>query len=405
MPPGQHAVPHNVPRRAGACARLTRALRGRAALWLTIVTTTAVRAPVAVAQCPDGTPAPCRGAQAARAAAPPSSSVAVLYLDNLSRDTADAYLADGLTEEIISRLGDIRRLTVKSRFAVRRYRGGSARAGLSAIGHALGAGYIVTGSVQRSGSRLRVTAELARVTSGDRVWGRQYERGDGDLFAIMTDIAQNVVEGIAGSLLPDEERSLRARPTESRDAYDHLLRGDVLLAQRTPVSVRQAVTEYEAAARRDPTLVGAWAKLSVAYGILVQRGWTTDGRPPAESLSTRSIAAAERALALDSTSSDAWMAEGYARMVRDPLAWQGAEDGFRRAVALSPRNAEAWHQLGDLLAAMGRDSEATSSYRAALAAEPDRPPRPRGRTRSPRCRAMAAQEVPPAGARPRHCAG
>jgi len=366
-------MPGHVRRRTDACARAKPAVSGRAALWLTIVLSTAARAPAALAQCPDGTPPPCHGAPSARAGAPPPSSVAVLYLDNLSRDTADAYLADGITEEIISRLGDIRRLTVKSRFAVQRYRGGAARAGLSAIGHALGASYIVTGSVQRSGSRLRVTAELARVTSGDRVWGRQYERGDGDVFAIMTDVAQNVVEGIAGSLLPDEERRLRARPTESRDAYDHLLRGDVLLAQRTPVSVRQAVAEYEAATRRDPTLVGAWAKLSVAYGILVQRGWTSDGRPPADSLSERSIDAAARALTLDSTSSDAWMAEGYARMVRDPLGWQGAEDGFRRAVALSPRNAEAWHQLGDLLAAMGRDGEAIASYRAALDAEPGRP--------------------------------
>jgi TolB-like protein len=323
-----------------------------------------------LAQCPDGAPPPC--ARPARVAAPRPNSVAVLYFDNLSADSNDAYLAEGITEEIITRLGDVARLTVKSRYAVRPYRHDVSR-GPAALGRALGVAYLVTGSVQRAGRRLRVHAELARASTGNRAWGQEYDRGDGDVFAIMADIAQHVVAGVAGSLLPTERAALGARPTESNDAYDHLLKGDVLLAQRTPVSVRQAITEYEAASRLDPTLAVAWAKLSVAYGILIQRGWSTDGRPPADSLSTRSIAAADRALALDSTSSDTWMAQGYAGMVRDPLTWQGAEAGFRRAVAVNPRNAEAWHQLGDLLGAMRRDSEAMLAYRTAIAAEPDRP--------------------------------
>jgi TolB-like protein len=322
-------------------------------------------------QCPDGAPPPC--ARPARvAAAPPPNSVAVLYFDNLSADSDDAYLAEGITEEIITRLGDVARLTVKSRYAVRRFRQ-DLTGGPTAVGRALGVAYLVTGSVQRAGSRLRVRAELARASTGYRAWGQEYDRGDGDVFAIMADIAQHVVAGVAGSLLPTERAALGARPTESRAAFDHLLKGDVLLAQRTPVSVRQAITEYEAASALDPALAEAWAKLSVAYGILVQRGWSADGRPPADSLSERSIAAADRALALDSASSDAWMAQGYAGIVRYPLTWQGAEDGFRRAVTVNPRNAEAWHQLGDLLGAMGRDSEALAAYRAAIAAEPDRP--------------------------------
>jgi len=324
------------------------------------------------AQCPDGTPPPC-GGRTARPAAPAPTSVAVLYFDNLSRDSGDAYVAQGITEEIINRLGDVARLTVKSRYAVRRYRGRNAVSDPAAVGRTLGVAYLVTGSVQRAGNRLRVRAELARASTGNRTWGQQYDRGDGDVFAIMADIASNVVTGVAGSLLPAESAVLRVRPTESHEAYDHLLKGDVLLAQRTPVSVRQAVTEYEAASRLDPALTVAWAKMSVAYGVLIQRGWTTDGRPPDDSLTARSVAAADRALVLDSTSSDAWMAEGYARMVRDPLAWQGAEDGFRRAVTLNPRNAEAWHQLGDLLGTMGRASEATAAYREAVAVEPGRP--------------------------------
>jgi TolB-like protein len=298
--------------------------------------------------------------------------VAVLYFENLSPDSADAYLAQGITEEIIDRLGEVRRLVVKSRFAVRRFRGtdGSGTAGL---GRELAAAYLVTGSVQRAGNRLRVRAELTRASNGDRVWGQQYERGDGDVFAIMTDIAQHVAAGVAGSVLPTERAALGARPTTNRDAYDHLLRGDLLLGQRTPVSVRQAVVEYEAVTRLDPASTAAWARMAVAYGVLVQRGWTRDGRPADDSLSARGIAAADRAIALDPASSDAWMAEAYAAMLRDPQGWQGAEAGFRRAVALNPRNAEAWHQLGDLLGATGRGAEATAAYGAAVEAEPGRP--------------------------------
>lgn len=341
----------------------------RLAPLLGVLVVLAVARPAA-AQCPDGAPPPC--ARPARVSAPPPNSVAVLYFDNLSADSSDAYLAEGITEEIITRLGDVERLTVKSRYAVRPFRHEVA-GGPAAVGRALGVAYLVTGSVQRAGRRLRVRAELARASTGYRAWGQEYDSGDGDAFAIMADIAQHVVAGVAGSLLPTERAALGTRPTESREAFDHLLKGDVLLAQRTPVSVRQAITEYEAAGALDPALAVAWAKLSVAYGILIQRGWTADGRPPADSLSARSTAAADRALALDSTSSDTWMAQGYAGMVRDPLTWQGAETGFRRAVAVNPRNAEAWHQLADLLGAMGRSAEALAAYHAAIAAEPGRP--------------------------------
>jgi len=116
-------------------------------------------------QCPDGTPPPCR-AQATRAPAP--NSVAVLYFDNLSPDTADAYLASGLTEETIVRLGQVERLAVKSRHAVLRFRGRAAE-DPTVLGRLLGVAYLVSGSARRSGSRVRVTVELVRTSNGVRV--------------------------------------------------------------------------------------------------------------------------------------------------------------------------------------------------------------------------------------------
>ena len=327
-----------------------------------------VAAPL-LAQCPDGTPAPCQ----ALSRAPAANTVAVLYFDNLSRDTSDAYLAEGLTEELIARLGEIPRLVVKSRYAVRRYQG-ARDVDPAAIGRALAVTYLVTGSVQRSGAELRVRCELARATTGNRVWGQAYERGDADILAITTDIAQRVASGVAGQLLPAERTTLASRPTENREAYEHLVHGNVLLAQRTPVAVGRAIGEYGVATRLDPRLVSAWARIGLAYAIWLDWGWSDDGLVPPDSFLTNGLAAASRALALDSASSDAWLAWGYLQSFAHPRDFAGAEPAMRRAVALDPRNAEAWQQLGDLLGYLGHpDSELAEMYRRALAVEPGRP--------------------------------
>ena len=353
-------------RRPEGRSRQRHALKGASLCALALLAPIALRA-----QCPDGTPPPCR-APGPRQAAPVANSVAVLYFDNLSPDSGDAYLAEGITEEVISRLGDVGRLTVKSRYAVRRYKG-AADVDPTAIGRALGVAYLVTGSVQRGGGRLRVRAELARASSGDRLWGQQYERGDGDILAITEDIASSVVTGVAGRLLPGERRALRARPTRNNAAYDHLLRGDLLLARRTPISVQRAISEYVAATRLDSNLVSGWARIALAYAIWIDWGWSDDGRPAPDSFVTLGLKAASRALALDSSSSDAWMGWAYMQLWRSPRTYEGAEAGFRRAVALDPRNAEAWHQLGDMLSYQTRLGEEAEAYRMALAAEPGRP--------------------------------
>jgi Flp pilus assembly protein TadD len=250
----------------------------------------------------------------------------------------------------------------------------------AAIGRSLGVTYLVTGSVQRAGSRLRVTAEMARAASGDRVWGQQYERGDGDVFAIQEDIARGVATGVAGRLLPAEAAGLAARPTRNNEAYDHLLHGDLLLAQRTLTATQRALAEYGAAVGLDPTLASGWAKIGLADALRLDWGWG-DGSLPPDSVLTNGLAAADRALALDSLSSDGWMARGYLMMFRNPRDFAGAEDGLRRAVALNPRNAEAWQQLGDLLLLTTEGHprrhslrlEADSDFRRALEIEPGRP--------------------------------
>ncbi len=319
------------------------------------------------AQCPDGSPPPCARV-AARAAGPAPTSVAVLYFDNLSRDTADAYVADGLTEELIARLGQIERLQVKSRTAVQRYRGRPIDDPTS-LGRTLGVAHLVSGSVRRGGGRLRVTVEMTRASTGVRVWGNSYERGADDLMAVETDIAQAIAEGVGGRLAPSERRTLVARPTADPAAYDHLLRGNFHLARRTGVDARRAIGEYEAAVRLDPSLAPAWARIGLAYYLFTDWGWSWPGMT-ADSFLVRGFAAADRALALDSANSDGWTARGLLLAIRDPVAQAGAVEALERAVQLDPRNAEAWHQLGGALLYQRREVPGRRAFERALALDP-----------------------------------
>ncbi len=321
-----------------------------------------------LAQCPDGSPPPCR-AQPARAA-PALNSVAVLYFDNLSADTGDAYLADGLTEAIIVRLSQVERLAVKSRNAVQRFRGRSAD-DPTTLGRALGISYLVNGSVRRAGTRVRLTVNLVRASSGLQLWGEQYDRESADVLAIEEDVARAVATAIAGRLLPGERASLAARPTRDPQAYDHFLRGNYALAQRNPRALTRAISEYEAAARLDPAFAVALARIAYAYGLYLDWAWEYPGLP-AESVFARGRAAAERALREDSTASDAWMAIGYLRTFRDPRTFENAQAAFERAIALDPRNAEAHHQYASILRWLGEDAAAAAAFARARALDPER---------------------------------
>lgn len=319
-------------------------------------------------QCPDGSPPPCATTRTARGPAAPS--VAVLYFDNLSRDSGDAYLADGLTEQTIAQLGEIGRLTVSSRYAVRRFKGGASTLDPSGVGRALNVTYLVTGSVQRAGTRLRVGVELLRAGTGVRVWGEQYDRTETDLLRLQDDIASAVATGIVGRLLPNERTALSNRSTRNPAAYDLFLRGNFHLARRTPESLLHAIRAYQAAIAADPAYTDALARIAYAYGIALDGEW--DVGIPRDSLVARGLAMANRAVRLDSTSSDAALAQAYLRMAASPLTFEGAREGFERAIRLNPRSAEAHHQYASYLKYMGDTAAARMRNIRALQLEPGR---------------------------------
>jgi tetratricopeptide (TPR) repeat protein len=202
------------------------------------------------------------------------------------------------------------------------------------------------------------------------VWGAQYERADTSVFGIQEEIAQEVATAVAGRLLPPERASLAHRPTVSSAAYAALQRGNYYLARRTAQSVTRAIAEYEAAARLDPASPQPLAQAALAYAIFYEWGWLS---LPRDSVLTRGLAAADRALRQDSTASDAWAARAMLLAVRAGRTSPEAQRAFDSAVRLDPKNAEAYSEYGSTLRFVGDDSGAVVALQHALALDPQRP--------------------------------
>jgi adenylate cyclase len=321
------------------------------------------------AQCPDGTPPPC-GRAAGRAAAP--NSVAVLYFENTSHDSADAYLADGLTDEIILRLQQVRRLEVKSRYESQRVRG-RRNAAPAVLGRELSARFLVNGTIQRVGERVVVRVELTRADRGVGVWSERYDRTSASVLDVIDDVARGVATGVAGQLLPAEAADLARRPTADAGAYEHFLRGNFYLAQRNAASFARAADEYEQAMARDPRLGSALARLAYVYALGEAYGV---GTLPADSVHARATRAIDRAVREAPDLSDTWIARGFLLLVRSFFRvgdfMDEAVAALARAVQLDPRSAEAHHQYAQGLIVLSRDSSARAEYRRALDLEPGR---------------------------------
>jgi len=322
---------------------------------------------LAPAQCPDGTPPPCSRS------APPARSIAVLTFENVTRDTSAQYLAEGLADQIFTRLGSVARLTMVSRTAVRRLRNVD-QLSVQQIGHALNAAFLVNGTIQATGGRVRVNVEALRAATGAAVWSEAYDRASDDLIGLEEAIATEVAAGVAGRLSPQERRALTSRLTASSRAYEQFLRGNVLLGRRTRASLEGAIAAYQAATTSDSGLAEAYGRL--AYALALCGYWEWCGN--VASFITPAQASAARALRLSPRSSDAWMGRGLTLALWSQLPNAGGDDSlpaalaaFRRAVALNPHNDEAWHQYGFTLSLIS-DSASLDAMRQALAIEPAR---------------------------------
>ncbi|HEY2806806.1 MAG TPA: hypothetical protein VGI92_13185 [Gemmatimonadales bacterium] len=296
------------------------------------------------AQCPDGTPPPCRIASAPRTMAPPPLSIAVLPFESRSPDTADIYLADGVTEEVANKLTQVGKLQVKARglvaAQVRRTPDPTDAA------RRLGVAWFVHGNVRHVSGQLLVNVELVRAATGEEAWASRFPRRDTDVFAVQAEVAESVAVIVGGRLTPGERAVITHRPTRNNEAYRLFLYGNTLMTRRTQNDVAQAVEAYTHAVTLDPRFAAAWARIGLARGV--QRSWDWNTGLTNDSLLAIARSSALRALALDSTQAEAWLANGFVEQLSRNLG--AAHDSYDRAARLDSLNAEVFHFYGTLYA-------------------------------------------------------
>jgi non-specific serine/threonine protein kinase len=202
-------------------------------------------------------------------------AIAVLYFENLSGETDDEYFRDGMTEDIITELCKIRVLRVFPRSAILEYRDKPVSA--SNIARDLAAAYVLTGSVRRSGDRLRITTQLVAGRSGQLIWGERYDRTMEDVFAIQDEIARTIASALSITLSPHEEQAIAQKPTENPQAYDRYLRARSFARRCTQPDLEYAVEMYEHAIALDAGFALAYAGLANACGIFLRLAWTGRG--------------------------------------------------------------------------------------------------------------------------------
>src|SRR5712671_3404100 len=245
--------------------------------------------------------------QRAQSSAEIERSIAVLPFENLSEDKANAYFAEGIQDEILTRLSKIADLKVISRTSTQHYK--SAPENLAEIGKQLGVAYILEGSVQRSGDGVRVNVQLIKVANYSHLWADTFDRKLTDIFSVESEVARAIADQLRAKLTGQEEQVIAAKPTDNVEAYDAYLRGlaYTLKPQVTPANALGAQKYFRVAVRLDPKFALAWALLSYVDA----RGYITQSVQPTAALREEARQAAETALTLQPNLGEAVLAKGY----------------------------------------------------------------------------------------------
>jgi TolB-like protein len=235
----------------------------------------------------------------------PEKSIAVLPFENHSHDPDNAYFAEGIQDEILTRLSKIADLKVISRTSTRHYT--SAPENLSEIGKQLGVAHIAEGSVQKSGDAVRVNVQLIKAANDSHIWAETFDRKLTDIFAVESEIAKTIGDQLGARLNGREVEAVVARPTDNAAAYDAYLRGLVYNSKGfTAANVRAAQKYLQQAVKLDPKFASAWALLSQADSF----GYVTANLPPTTALREEAREAADIALKLDPAAGEAFIAQG-----------------------------------------------------------------------------------------------
>jgi TolB-like protein/DNA-binding winged helix-turn-helix (wHTH) protein/Flp pilus assembly protein TadD len=291
-------------------------------------------------------------------------SLAVLPLESLSSDASQDYFADGMTDELISNLGQISALRVISRTSVMAYKHASKP--LPQIARELNVDAVVEGTVLRSGDQVRITAQLIQASSDKHLWSQSYQGELRDTLALQSQVARAIADQIRINLNPQEQAALKTVKVVNPEAYESYLKGRYFWNKRTADGLKVALAYFNQAIEEDPKYARAYSGLADTYALLGD--WQYAVMTPKEAL-PKAKAAAIRALELDSALGEAHNSLAFCL---DGFDWnfESAGEEFRRAIELNPGYATAHHWYAWHLSLLGHYDEAIAEMRKAKNLDP-----------------------------------
>jgi adenylate cyclase len=303
------------------------------------------------------------GRPPATAGSLPQKSIAVLPFDNLSRDPDNAFFAEGVQDEILTRLAKVADLKVISRTSTQHFK--SAPDNLPQIATQLGVTNILEGSVQKSADQVRVNVQLINALTDAHLWADTYDRKLTDIFVVESEIAKTIADTLQAKLSGPEKTAMSKKPTANPEAYELYLKGRFFWNKRTADDLRRSIDYFNQAIAKDPNYALAYAGLAQAWKLLpaFNGGAPQDCFPQAES-------AAKKALALDDTLSDAHAALASLKGLNG-FDYAGATIEYERAIQLNPNDATA-HQwfANDTLANIGQNEREVAVMKRAVELDP-----------------------------------
>ena len=295
----------------------------------------------------------------------PEKSIAVLPFTDMSQNKDQEFFSDGLTEDIITQLAKINAFKVISRTSVMQYKNYSKS--LKQIGNELGAAHILEGSVQISGEKVRITAQLINTATDEHLWAESYDRSMEDIFSIQSDIATKIADALQAKLSPQEKQYIEKKYTDNSEAYQLYLQGRYYWNKRLEEPVRKSIDYFKQAIAKDSAYALAYAGLGDAYLML---GVYSVLKPIESFPIAKSYA--EKALQLDST-----LAEAYSTLIDINIHYYwnaaAAEVYFRKAVKANPQYANAYHWYSESLIMRKQFEESAREIKIALEIEPYSP--------------------------------
>src|SRR5207248_2618413 len=292
--------------------------------------------------------------------------LAVLPFQNYSPGAEREYLADGLTEEMITQLGSLQpeRLGVIARTSAMKYKG--ARVAVDQIGKELGVDYVLEGSIRTEADRVRVTAQLIRVKDQTHVWARSYERTHGGILTMQQEVANAIANEIQVELTPQHQQRLAALQFTDPRAHEAYARGRFFWNKRTNTDLATAIEYFEEVLKYEPRSALAYSGLADAY---FYRSYAFGNLAPREGM-PKARAAAVKALELDPNLAEAHTSIALVKLFYD-WDWAAAEAEFKRAIELSPNYPTAHHGYAVLLLTVyGRWEDAIGEANKALELDP-----------------------------------